>query len=364
MNISFFDGVNDGKFYSITADKYDEIGDEDEDIDILDRVSRLEEKYKKLNMDVTSNMENNTDKVNDRMGIIEKKLALFYDILDRVTKLERRCDTYDKLIGDLGRHIVEIECTLSSLSDRVSKLDSKFAVIEKLDMDDILDKISHLEEKVINTQLMMHSIDLRLNGLNELDEKVTKLDIDSADISKKVDEQGTILNNLVFETKFNSNAIVSHCLSHKDKKVGYSWVPKEYDFNSKDRVNDFEKWKKENDVVNHPRHYTQGKYEVIDFIHEYGEHVNIGNSIKYISRAGVKDEDKYVEDLEKALWYLHDYNNPKPKNYINPLDYAKDKKLPDELVAVIIDICKKDYKLAEVNLSDYIKKLKDDANNG
>lgn len=59
-----------------------------------------------------------------------------------------------------------------------------------------------------------------------------------------------------------------------------------------------------NDNVNHPSHYTDGKIEVIDYIEDKKLGYNLGNAIKYISRAGKKDPDKYVEDLEKAKWYL------------------------------------------------------------
>lgn len=59
-----------------------------------------------------------------------------------------------------------------------------------------------------------------------------------------------------------------------------------------------------NDNVNHPAHYTDGKIEVIDFIEDKKLGYHLGNAVKYISRAGKKDPDKYIEDLEKAVWYL------------------------------------------------------------
>lgn len=59
----------------------------------------------------------------------------------------------------------------------------------------------------------------------------------------------------------------------------------------------------DNNAVNHPVHY-QGKIEVIDFIEDHNLNFNRGNAVKYISRAGKKDINKYVEDLEKAVWYL------------------------------------------------------------
>jgi hypothetical protein len=31
----------------------------------------------------------------------------------------------------------------------------------------------------------------------------------------------------------------------------------------------------------------------------------IGNAIKYLWRAGLKDSNKEIEDLEKAIWYIN-----------------------------------------------------------
>lgn len=59
------------------------------------------------------------------------------------------------------------------------------------------------------------------------------------------------------------------------------------------------------DSVNHPSHYSNG-IEVIDFVESkgWGEGFNRGNAIKYICRAGLKDKNKEVEDLEKAIFYI------------------------------------------------------------
>ena len=59
------------------------------------------------------------------------------------------------------------------------------------------------------------------------------------------------------------------------------------------------------DVVNHPTHYTDGKIEVIDYIEDKQLGFCLGNAIKYISRAGKKNKDKEIEDLEKAIWYIN-----------------------------------------------------------
>ena len=60
--------------------------------------------------------------------------------------------------------------------------------------------------------------------------------------------------------------------------------------------------------VNHPSHYNSGKIEVIDAIEDwgFGEGFNRGNAIKYIARAGKKDKEKEVEDLQKAVWYINE----------------------------------------------------------
>ena len=54
--------------------------------------------------------------------------------------------------------------------------------------------------------------------------------------------------------------------------------------------------------VDHPKHYKGNKFEVIDVIEDFNLDFNLGNAIKYILRAG-KKENK-IQDLKKAIWYL------------------------------------------------------------
>lgn len=61
---------------------------------------------------------------------------------------------------------------------------------------------------------------------------------------------------------------------------------------------------KTGDVVNHPSHYNTGKIEVIEFIEDQKLNYHLGNTVKYIARAGKKGVDKELEDLKKAAWYL------------------------------------------------------------
>ena len=64
----------------------------------------------------------------------------------------------------------------------------------------------------------------------------------------------------------------------------------------------------EKEMVNHPDHYQNGEdntYEVIKVIDAWGLGFSLGNTVKYIARAGKKDPKKELEDLKKAAWYLN-----------------------------------------------------------
>ena len=69
----------------------------------------------------------------------------------------------------------------------------------------------------------------------------------------------------------------------------------------------------EKDNVNHPSHYNQhpAGIECIDVIRHYT--CDVANALKYLWRAGLKpemgkeDAEKEIEDLQKALWYIEDY---------------------------------------------------------
>jgi len=56
------------------------------------------------------------------------------------------------------------------------------------------------------------------------------------------------------------------------------------------------------DPVNHPYHYKVGGIETIDFIEAKELNYNMGNAVKYISRADHKGNR--LQDLEKAKWYI------------------------------------------------------------
>lgn len=59
---------------------------------------------------------------------------------------------------------------------------------------------------------------------------------------------------------------------------------------------------KDYDNVNHPAHYTFGKFEVIEVIEDWNLDFCLANCIKYVARA--KHKNNEIEDLQKAQWYL------------------------------------------------------------
>lgn len=65
-----------------------------------------------------------------------------------------------------------------------------------------------------------------------------------------------------------------------------------------------------NTPVEHPVHYNADPsgIECIEIVRH--RNFNVGNAIKYLWRAGLKDSpttsDKDIEDLEKAVWYIQD----------------------------------------------------------
>ena len=60
---------------------------------------------------------------------------------------------------------------------------------------------------------------------------------------------------------------------------------------------------KEQTQIN-PNYYKANEIEVIDFIEAYNLNFNLGNVVKYIARAGHKENEDYLTAISKAEWYL------------------------------------------------------------
>ncbi len=80
------------------------------------------------------------------------------------------------------------------------------------------------------------------------------------------------------------------------------------------------------DPINSPSHYAEGRqYEPIAVIEDWELGYRLGNALKYISRAGRKQDA--LEDLKKAAWYLQreiealEVGSPYRAEYEDVLDY-------------------------------------------
>ncbi len=56
------------------------------------------------------------------------------------------------------------------------------------------------------------------------------------------------------------------------------------------------------DLVHHPAHYCFSKYEPKDVIRAWGLNFNLGSAVKYIARAGRKDD--IIQELSKAKQFI------------------------------------------------------------
>ena len=93
-----------------------------------------------------------------------------------------------------------------------------------------------------------------------------------------------------------------------------------------------------NDIINHPAHYTDGKFETIDAIESWRLGYHLGNAVKYISRAGKKSKDTELEDLRKARWYIKrylDYHHLQAESLV-AREYAADKGLDQDLAGAVL----------------------------
>lgn len=83
------------------------------------------------------------------------------------------------------------------------------------------------------------------------------------------------------------------------------------------------------DSVNHPEHYTSDPSGIECIEVTRHRNFNIGNAIKYLWRAGLKDSaqlnklEKHIQDLDKAVWYILDEKKrlqelAKPKMQVDP----------------------------------------------
>jgi hypothetical protein len=84
-----------------------------------------------------------------------------------------------------------------------------------------------------------------------------------------------------------------------------------------------------------PEYYKRGSIQVWDFVRDKELNFHLGNVIKYVCRAGHKDDD--IEDLSKAIHYLS-----------NEIEFRTSQRVQDSV---------RGEKLIESQLTEYAKEF-------
>lgn len=97
------------------------------------------------------------------------------------------------------------------------------------------------------------------------------------------------------------------CITDNDKNINHKWHD-DWILEFFIRITDTSEPQKE--MVNHPSHYKNNKYETIDIMLDvFGKDKTADfcelNAFKYLWRANNKGTD--IQDKKKAIWYLNKY---------------------------------------------------------
>lgn len=162
-----------------------------------------------------------------------------------------------------------------------------------------------------------------------------------ADHKQELNSIQTRLKNLIYTDA------EMRTISFEDARARLGFDPSEKVTSLKGGV----KWgvekKNASDPVKNPSHYTSGKIEVWDFIVDQKLDYCSGCAVKYITRAGKKDQATHVQDLEKAVAYLkrllEDIKVTRPTRYnhgkINVISFVQDQGLSYVLGRAVRLIC-------------------------
>jgi hypothetical protein len=125
------------------------------------------------------------------------------------------------------------------------------------------------------------------------------------------------VNDAIFASKGDNVALLQDNTTVVNKRTNAAISLPKIVNDTKYFIPTFETFVNNEDRVNHPNHYTWLKekcgIEVIDITRHLS--FDRGNAIKYLLRAGYKKEEgisfnqKEIEDLRKAMWYIQDEIN-------------------------------------------------------
>lgn len=218
---------------------------------------------------------------------------------------------------EIGKEIAEIGKQLLTKSDnKIQRIINKG---ENMTTNDIL----YLYDKGVPKHEIINALRIeRGRGLKLINRLLEARDVQNGKEPIKNNKQvvrelmgkGLSAKEISEKTDLSLNTVYTYMSQIRKEKNGKAEVKAETEqveikkTESKNSIGQAEPQEKKVDMINHPPHYTKGKYETIDVIMDVTQHLGgregylVGNIIKYLSRYYFKNG---IEDIEKAQWYLN-----------------------------------------------------------
>lgn len=142
---------------------------------------------------------------------------------------------------------------------------------------------------------------------DKYNEIVSKISLFTDEL-KKQDEENYMsfkVQNTLCRIIQEANRVNTYIRHYKDKQGGcIVSVEVRGEISKKIIVNDNLKPLKEYDVIK-PNHYKAGAFDVIAFCQHHELGFDVGNVVKYVTRAGKKEGNSELQDLNKAMEFLN-----------------------------------------------------------
>lgn len=212
---------------------------------------------------------------------------------------------------EIGKEIAEIGKQLLTKSDnKIQRIINKGA---NMTTNDIL----YLYDKGVPKHEIINALRIeRGRGLKLINRLLEARDVQNGkepiknnkQVVRELMQKGLSAKEIAKKTDLATTTVSTYMSQIRKEKNGKTET-KSTEIKKVEKLNgQVEPQEKKVDMVNHPPHYKQGKFETIDVIMDVTQHLGgregylVGNIIKYLSRYYFKNG---VEDVEKAQWYLN-----------------------------------------------------------
>lgn len=118
--------------------------------------------------------------------------------------------------------------------------------------------------------------------------------------------KGTYCTNIASKYYGEKVKLEDNCDLYKKRKSSHMHIEKMAKAvcdNMKAIGHESTEYLKDDDVIK-PSHYKAGEFDVIAFCQKHNLSFDVGNVIKYVTRAGKKKDNSELQDLNKAMEYL------------------------------------------------------------